>query len=77
MLKEKIIEVRCCDYCEAEEDTSVLNKCGICGKDFCQNHSAYIETHENRILICYNCLSDSVKNYISGLESKKLNDDNH
>jgi len=53
MIKEKVIKVRVCDYCESEDVSTV--PCPICGKDMCYSHLKNIEDNYHQCLfICRN-----------------------
>lgn len=72
-IKEKIIKVRCCDFCgESEENKDeAINTCSSCGKDFCTKcgemfNTEYgdveIEGYDGELLLCKDCLTKIFKN---------------
>lgn len=76
---EKIIEVIKCDFCETTEYDDNIQKCDICGRDYCSDCGTmfapdnYHETIEN-IHICKKCYKKVFKKDMFKSGMKDLNE---
>lgn len=76
---EKTIEVVKCDFCETTDDDDNIQKCDICGKNFCSNCGTmfvpddYYAATDN-IHICRKCYKKLFKKDLFVSDMKDLNE---